>query len=214
MRYNNPNWPDLVVIRQIKSAKLNFIDGVYDDKHRLRGAKLYEQSFSFEPELEKNAPQFVKDVDLMETPIAFSQSGGFHWRLNAQGECSGYKIIKSGNSLSQLKEVSFTVYYNFGNKQYTRGEMTETGKNLLFTTFDRLKCTVRIDGELCDFVPIYILPECTKYTVVIKDNKPYYVCDDKTDKLTFVGGNVYKKTHELHFYPLQNLPDEVIRFFD
>lgn len=205
-------WQSNLVADKMLAGKLTFLRGVYKD-NRLIGAEMYEQKLAVSPDEKDGEPKYVMDLNLHQTPVLFSMSGGQRWLYQKDESYEGLQLeCEFGNRgyLKLVKQVSFDVKYSYTYRTSAYHNLRETGKTFAFRSCKRLEIEHFFNQKPKTFRPVYMLPEGEQSIAQFEGLHPRSAAGEK---LRLLGCNAYEKGRFCNFVLAECLPEELANYF-
>ena len=205
-------WQDNLVADKMLAGKLTFLRGVYKD-NRLAGAEMYEQKLAVSPDERDEEPQYVMKLDLHQTPVLFSMSGGQRWLSKKDESYEGLQLeceFENRGHLKAVKQVRFDVRFSYTEKIQAYHNLRETGKTFAFKSCHRLEIEHFFNLKLKSFRPVFMLPEGEHGLTHFEGLHPRSAAGEK---LRLLGCYVYEKGRFCNFVLAECLPEELVNYF-
>ena len=194
------------------SSKLTFLRGVYEN-NRLISAEMYEQKLAVSSDEKDEEPVYVMSLNLHQTPVLFSMSGGQRWLFKKDESYEGLQMeceFENRGHLKNVKQVYFDFIYSYTEKIQAYHNLRETGKTFAFKSCHRLEIEHFFNQKLKSFRPVFMLPEGEHCFSKFEGLHPRSAAGDK---LRLLGCNVYEKGRFRNFIIAECLPEELVNYF-
>lgn len=201
-----------IVAEKLLSSKLTFLRGVYEN-NRLISAEMYEQKLAVSSDEKDEEPVYVMSLNLHQTPVLFSMSGGQRWLFKKDESYEGLQMeceFENRGHLKNVKQVYFDFRYSYTEKIQAYHNLRETGKTFAFKSCHRLEIEHFFNQKLKSFRPVFMLPEGEHCFSKFEGLHPRSAAGDK---LRLLGCNVYEKGRFRNFIIAECLPEELVNYF-
>lgn len=205
-------WQSNIVAEKLLSSKLTFLRGVYEN-NRLISAEMYEQKLAVSSDEKDEEPVYVRNLNLHQTPVLFSMSGGQRWLFKKDESYEGLQMeceFENRGHLKNVKQVYFDFRYSYTEKIQAYHNLRETGKMFAFKSCHRLEIEHFFNQKLKSFRPVFMLPEGEHCFSKFEGLHPRSAAGDK---LRLLGCNVYEKGRFRNFIIAECLPEELVNYF-
>ncbi len=205
-------WQSNIVAEKLLSSKLTFLRGVYEN-NRLISAEMYEQKLAVSSDEKDEEPVYVMSLNLHQTPVLFSMSGGQRWLFKKDESYEGLQMeceFENRGHLKNVKQVYFDFIYSYTEKIQAYHNLRETGKTFAFKSCHRLEIEHFFNQKLKSFRPVFMLPEGEHCFSKFEGLHPRSAAGDK---LRLLGCNVYEKGRFRNFIIAECLPEELVNYF-